>query len=76
MSDRRTFKRLKAFMARHNLGRDETAKKLATPVGTFKHWLTGHHKTPGVLTAFLDVLEHVPEARRHLGIQDSGNEGG
>ena len=69
-SDGRAFERLRAFMRHHNLKRNETATKLQTPIGTFKHWLTGQHQTPGVLVALLDVLEGVPAARNLLGIKE------
>jgi hypothetical protein len=66
----RAFERLKAFMAHHNLKHTETAKLLLTPIGTFKHWLTGEHQTPGCLVTLLDILEGVPEARKYLRIEE------
>jgi DNA-binding transcriptional regulator YiaG len=68
-SNARAFERLKAFMNHHGLKRDETAKKLSTSIGTFKHWLTGQHQTPGVLVTLLDILENIPAARRRLGVK-------
>ena len=68
--DGRAFERMKAFIDHHDLSRAETAKTFYTPLGTFKHWLTGNHQTPGVLVALLEVLEQVPEARRYLGIRE------
>lgn len=69
-SSGRAFERLKAFMAHHNLKHTETAKIFLTPIGTFKHWLTGEHQCPGVLATLLEVLEEVPEARKYLCIRD------
>ena len=66
----RAFERLKAFMAHHGLKRDEAAAKFLTPLGTFKHWLTGQHQTPGVLVTLLEVLENVPPARKFLGLME------
>ena len=66
----RAFERLKAFMGHHGLKHTETAKLFLTPIGTFKHWLTGQHQSPGVLVAFLEVLEKVPEARKFLRLRD------
>ena len=73
----RAFERLKAFMAHHGLKHTETARLFLTPIGTFKHWLTGEHQCPGVLTTLLEILEEVPQARKYLRIrepaQDSHN---
>jgi len=55
--DSRAFERLKAFMEHHDLGRAESAKIFLTPLGTFKHWLTGNHQTPGCLVTLLEILE-------------------
>ena len=66
----RAFERLKAFMSHHGLKHTETAKIFFTPIGTFKHWLTGQHQSPGVLVLLLEVLENVPEARKFLRIRE------
>lgn len=66
----RAFERLKAFMSHHGLKHTRTAELFSTPIGTFKHWLTGEHQSPGVLVTLLEVLEGVPEARKYLRIKD------
>jgi len=54
--------RLREFMKRHDLTRDEMAAVIRTPRGTFDHWLDA------CLLALMDLLEEESRARTRLGV--------
>lgn len=63
--------RIRAFALKHRLTHRELAERLTTPYHTFKNWMLSKEcstQPPACMVAFMDVLEHCPEARKHLGI--------
>src|SRR5208337_4897488 len=60
--------RLREFMKRHDLTRDEMAAVIRTPRGTFDHWLDDDVNPPACLLALMDLLEEESRARTRLGV--------
>jgi len=60
--------RLREFMKRYDLTRDEMAAVIRKPRGTFDHWLDNDVNPPARLLALMDLLEEESRARTRLGV--------
>ena len=60
--------RLREFMKRYGLTRDELAAVIRTPRGTLNHWLDDDVNPPGCLQALMDLLEEELRVRTRLGV--------
>jgi hypothetical protein len=60
--------RLREFMGRYDLTRNEMAVVITTPRGTLDHWLDDAVNPPACLLALMDVLEEESRVRTRLGV--------
>ena len=60
--------RLREFLKRYDLTRDEMAAVIRTPRGTFDHGLDDDVNPPACLLALMDLLEEESRARTRLGV--------
>jgi len=65
--------RLKAFMAKYDLSREQMASVIRTAPTTLDDWLslTKPRIPPACMALVMDVLEQCPDARRVAGMADS-----
>jgi hypothetical protein len=62
--------RLREFMKRYRLNRDQMASIIRTPRGTFDHWLDDDVNPPACMLALMDLLEERSQVRTWLGVHD------